>query len=264
MKLFLSPKYKLGCDSNCNNIQFYRMQLFETERIPLVEEQAATGLRSHKAKIVIGTAIAVVSCIVLACILSYSSSQQDWINERTPNVLVALTAINRVTDMKAQKNSALSQVNQIKFRSDSISALPKQTHFNSYIDVVVDSWKDQMTKDKMLTSFDKEIAQKILETMENYQKLRSAQPAIDLENFSYNEEAVLLAKTNNFLAANWNKIKMEIKDSNLMKNQIDATDRLRESLGLFKLPSKLCSELAWYKRWWNTLKGWFGSKPTNC
>jgi len=22
--------------------------------------------------------------------------------------------------------------------------------------------------------------------------------------------------------------------------------------------------LAWYKRWWNTIKGWFGSKPHNC
>merc|ERR1712151_1201082 len=28
--------------------------------------------------------------------------------------------------------------------------------------------------------------------------------------------------------------------------------------------TKLCSALAWYKRWWNTVKGWFGSKPTNC
>jgi len=27
---------------------------------------------------------------------------------------------------------------------------------------------------------------------------------------------------------------------------------------------KKCSKLAWYKRWWNTIKGWFGSKPTNC
>merc|ERR1712151_320170 len=26
----------------------------------------------------------------------------------------------------------------------------------------------------------------------------------------------------------------------------------------------LCSKLPWYKRWWNTIKGWFGSKPTNC
>merc|ERR1711957_1138229 len=26
----------------------------------------------------------------------------------------------------------------------------------------------------------------------------------------------------------------------------------------------LCSKLAWYKRWWNTIKGWFGSKTTNC
>jgi len=26
----------------------------------------------------------------------------------------------------------------------------------------------------------------------------------------------------------------------------------------------LCSKLAWYKSWWNTIKGWFGSKVTNC
>merc|ERR1712160_211375 len=26
----------------------------------------------------------------------------------------------------------------------------------------------------------------------------------------------------------------------------------------------LCSKLAWYKSWWNTMKGWFGSKTTNC
>jgi len=26
----------------------------------------------------------------------------------------------------------------------------------------------------------------------------------------------------------------------------------------------LCSKLAWYKKWWNTIKGWFGSKATNC
>merc|ERR1712228_781405 len=25
-----------------------------------------------------------------------------------------------------------------------------------------------------------------------------------------------------------------------------------------------CKDLPWYKRWWNTIKGWFGSKPTNC
>jgi len=25
-----------------------------------------------------------------------------------------------------------------------------------------------------------------------------------------------------------------------------------------------CDKLPWYKRWWNTIKGWFGSKPTNC
>jgi len=25
-----------------------------------------------------------------------------------------------------------------------------------------------------------------------------------------------------------------------------------------------CKDLAWYLRWWNTVKGWFGSKPTNC
>jgi len=25
-----------------------------------------------------------------------------------------------------------------------------------------------------------------------------------------------------------------------------------------------CHSLAWYKRWWNTMKGWFGSKPDNC
>merc|ERR1711957_503877 len=25
-----------------------------------------------------------------------------------------------------------------------------------------------------------------------------------------------------------------------------------------------CSKLPWYKRWWNTMKGWFGSKVTNC
>merc|ERR1711957_1056514 len=26
----------------------------------------------------------------------------------------------------------------------------------------------------------------------------------------------------------------------------------------------LCSKLPWYKSWWNTMKGWFGSKVTNC
>merc|ERR1711976_340440 len=25
-----------------------------------------------------------------------------------------------------------------------------------------------------------------------------------------------------------------------------------------------CLDLVWYKRWWNTAKGWFGSKVTNC
>merc|ERR1712166_1090015 len=25
-----------------------------------------------------------------------------------------------------------------------------------------------------------------------------------------------------------------------------------------------CSKLPWYKRWFNTIKGWFGSKVTNC
>jgi len=25
-----------------------------------------------------------------------------------------------------------------------------------------------------------------------------------------------------------------------------------------------CSKLPWYKRWFNTIKGWFGSKITNC
>lgn len=25
-----------------------------------------------------------------------------------------------------------------------------------------------------------------------------------------------------------------------------------------------CSEIAWYSNWWNTIKGWFGSKATNC
>jgi len=25
-----------------------------------------------------------------------------------------------------------------------------------------------------------------------------------------------------------------------------------------------CSKLAWYKKWWNTIKGWFGSKVSNC
>merc|ERR1712166_1019995 len=25
-----------------------------------------------------------------------------------------------------------------------------------------------------------------------------------------------------------------------------------------------CSKLPWYKRWFNTMKGWFGSKVTNC
>merc|ERR1711935_1118855 len=29
------------------------------------------------------------------------------------------------------------------------------------------------------------------------------------------------------------------------------------------LAIKLCSSLPWYTRWWNTIKGWFGSKP-NC
>jgi len=239
------------------------MQLFETERVPLVEAQA-TGLQSKRVKVIIGTAIAVVSCIVLACVVSYSlTAQPDWVNERTPNVLVALTALNRMTDMKAQKDSALSQVNQIKFRSDSLASLPKETHYNSYIDVVVDSWKDLMTKDELLTSFDKDIAANILKTMENYQKLRSAQPTIDLEELSENDEENMLYKTKSFLTENWNKIKSEIKDSNVMKSQIAATDKFQMDLA-FKLPSKLCSELAWYKRWWNTMKGWFGSKPTNC
>merc|ERR1712194_604595 len=30
------------------------------------------------------------------------------------------------------------------------------------------------------------------------------------------------------------------------------------------LAMKMCKDLAWYSRWWNSMKGWFGSKATNC
>merc|ERR1719253_1861299 len=34
--------------------------------------------------------------------------------------------------------------------------------------------------------------------------------------------------------------------------------------GVILASLKKCSDLAWYSRWWNTMKGWFGYKPTNC
>merc|ERR1712228_995021 len=44
--------------------------------------------------------------------------------------------------------------------------------------------------------------------------------------------------------------------------QVTAKSRVSCDQGVAKLCR--CADLPWYKRWWNTIKGWFGSKPTNC
>jgi len=173
---------------------------FVFESVPLVLNQAEAQdhVNNNKRKVIAVTAFAIIGAIVFACFVgsNVASGHNNWVNERTPKVLVNLAQIHRMRDLKSDDNTILSQVSQIKHRSESLNELPK-THIGfSNLFTVMKNWSSLMLK-KGLTGVEKLIAQDILDMMENYQKLRSSK--------------LNSAEKKQWLKENWTKINSELK-----------------------------------------------------
>merc|ERR1711957_578563 len=126
-------------------------------------------------------------------------------------------------------------------------------------------WKTLVSSEN-LSEADKTIAQDILDLMESYKNDR--------------ESNLNLAEKEFLFKSNWSKIFAELKtkmNTDVARDIVDLQDSAYETaLGSKKAVAKVntcksgdastckCGDLAWYKRWWNTMKGWFGSKVTNC
>merc|ERR1711874_69577 len=103
--------------------------------------------------------------------------------------------------------SAEHQVEQIKYRADSIAPLIHQAKSLTNMDIVIKSWKELLEKkDTQLNENDKKITQNLLSLMENYKEMRDKDPAFALKN------------NRQWFVANWNKIFKETSsNSSLMK-----------------------------------------------
>merc|ERR1719272_2071906 len=235
------------------------MMEFERENVPLVLSQAETQQHvSNKKRLVAATALAIIGAIVFACIVGSlgGSAQSDLVN---------LEQINQISDIKMQENTIYSQVSQIMHRSTSLNEISKPDEGFSNIGSINQIWKTLVSSEN-LSEADKTIAQDILDLMESYK--------IDRES------NLNLAEKENLFKSNWSKIFAELKtkmNTDVARNIVDLQDSAYETaLGSKKAVAKVntcksgdastckCGDLAWYKRWWNTMKGWFGSKVTNC
>merc|ERR1719272_2230706 len=235
------------------------MMEFERENVPLVLSQAETQQHvSNKKRLVAATALAIIGAIVFACIVGSlgGSAQSDLVN---------LEQINQISDIKMQENTIYSQVSQIMHRSTSLNEVSKIDEGFSNIGSINQIWKTLVSSEN-LSEADKTIAQDILDLMESYK--------IDRES------NLNLAEKENLFKSNWSKIFAELKtkmNADVARNIVDLQDSAYETaLGSKKAVAKVntcksgdastckCGDLAWYKRWWNTMKGWFGSKVTNC
>jgi len=222
-----------------------RMFEFETERAPLVFAQEQ-NTNQKKQKIFAKIALAIAGAIAFACIVSYGfSGHESWITNKTPNVLKVIPVINLMTDMKAKKDNALSQINQIKFRSDSIDGIAKLMNNKQSADlmsktnltstnIISKAWKQNIAEDKSLTEEDLKIAKTLLFLMENYQTLRKNSYAFN--KLSNKESEIVLAEQKEWFYKNWNQIKEGINNKNELKNQIDLEEVMMKSLNLVDLP----------------------------
>jgi len=172
-------------------------------------------------------------------------------------------------DMKFEDNTILSQVSQIKHRSESLNMLPKKHRGFSNVLSVNESWSNLVLTDKLLTGANRLIAEDILDMMQRYQSIR--------------EKKLNLAEKRQWFKQNWSSILVQLKtkfnDDTVVKfedlqNQSslnNASTTQEVDLSAVKTACErgdakfcLCKDLVWYKGWWNSLKGLFGSKATNC
>jgi len=235
---------------------------FEVERAPLVLNSTPKTL-NKKTKVVLSTILGVIGTIALVCIVGYTfAGDQTWMSEKTPNVLKVLPVLNMMVDMTQTTNDLHSQVSQIKYRADSVDNLAKDSKVNSNVGIIIKSWDNMLKNEKELTSFDKTIAQSLLTLIQNYDNLRKTDPAFkNIKNVDQLKRMMEKAKRQH--KKMWNNIRTEITDENPMVKQVDLLDAINSAFDLSTAAAvKLCKDLAFYQRWWNTVKGWFGSKST--
>jgi len=139
-----------------------------------------------------------VCAVVFVAFVGFSftgNASASWVNQKTPKVLVALPVLNRMEDLAVKDDTPESQVEQIKFRADSIAPLTHQARDLTNIDIVTKTWKSMLNnKDVSLEEVDRQIAENLLSLMENYQELRARDPTFAFKN------------TKQWFIKNWNKI----------------------------------------------------------
>jgi hypothetical protein len=236
---------------------------FEIERVSLVGGKSETpSSQKFSKKALFSTLAAVSAVVVFVAVFSGSSDGSSWISDKTPNVLIALPALNALADVKLKNSSTLAQVNQIKYRADSISSLPEDSKYFSNIAPVMEKLIE-LQNSESLSQDDKKIASKLVEMVKNYKKSRMVGTAFDLNIATQSEKDSMLNQVKSWLRNEYKSVNKDLdaQDSELNK-QIELFDDIKQSLVTLadKIPTKLCSELPWYHRWWNTVKGWFGSK----
>jgi len=88
-----------------------------------------------------------VCAVVFVAFVGFSftgNASASWVNQKTPKVLVALPVLNRMEDLAVMDNTPESQVEQIKFRADSIAPLTHQARDLTNIDIVTKTWKNML------------------------------------------------------------------------------------------------------------------------
>lgn len=111
---------------------------------------------------IIGMAMAAVTAVIVICIASSLSPDTNvWDPTTAPNQLRALSVLNGMSDKTTVSDKKADQIDQIKFRSQSLDSIVK-VGSKSDIGAVSNAWYSRIQKNTTLSKENQRMAERML------------------------------------------------------------------------------------------------------